>query len=68
MLVLIRIEAPHYVAGIEMEVNGGKTKITREAPIVYWMKKNGLSMGDIERYCERKGYSYEKYKKEGVSK
>ena len=58
MNILIRIEAPHYVAGIEMIVDSVRTDIVRCAPIVNWMKRKKMSMGDIDRYCERKGYKY----------
>jgi hypothetical protein len=57
MTVLLRIEAPHYVAGLVMEgINKWNMGIARCAPIVYWMKKRGWGLEDVLEYCDRKGF------------
>ena len=43
---LIRIEAPHFVAGVEVEI--------RAAPIVRYMAS--WSLKRIRAYCRRKGW------------
>jgi len=56
-LMLLRITAPHFVAGMDTE--------TREcAPIINYMKM--WTIGGIKSYCEKKGWKCEKIdKKEG---
>ena len=64
----MRIEAPHYVAGIVWEKKQetfGKyvmtdvtyTTITSCAPIVYWVKTKGFSFDAALSYFSRKGYA-----------
>ena len=65
--ILIRIKAPHFVAGcVAEEVDLTKPsacdyfKITREcAPILRWTVGKGLL--EIEEWCEQKGYTMETY-------
>ncbi len=54
--MIIRIEAPHFVAGIVKE----KGKPCRHAPILRWMA--GMRNEAIKDYCKRKGYKYEELK------
>jgi len=53
MKVLMRIEAPHYVAGIVFE-NGKATKEC--APIIKWM--NGKEWNWVVAYLNSKKFSY----------
>lgn len=48
-LPMLRITAPHFVAGI---VQRGAC-----APIIKYMR--GWTLREIQRYCERKGWSVE---------
>ena len=57
---LIRIEARHFVAGIELYV--GPKMENRCAPILHYMKD--WSAGDIVRYCFRKGWKITTYKED----
>jgi hypothetical protein len=62
----MRIEAPHYVAGIDWEKKRtvvGKLILTdmvytvKEcAPIVYWMKKQNYTLDQALSYFQKKGY------------
>lgn len=48
---LLRIVAPHFVAGIEV---GGKV-----APILAWMVRKGWQESDIRSYCSKKSWTCE---------
>ena len=52
MTCLMRIEAPHYIAGIVWENN---TAI-QCAPIVYWMKKQNYTLDQALSYFQKKGF------------
>ena len=62
---LIRITAPHFVAGIETYSESGRydgypnelVEIHRCAPIIKYMKS--WTMGRIKHYCDRKHWIYE---------
>jgi hypothetical protein len=51
-LTLIRIEAPHFVAGATC--GGANEVVRRAAPIVAYMK--GWSLRGVYDYCSRKGW------------
>ena len=53
---LIRIIAPHFVAGAEMR----KGVVTNCAPIIKYMK--GWSYRRVQSYCKYKKWEYEVYK------
>lgn len=53
--MLIRIEAPHFVAGVVLE-NG---RVTRTAPIVKYMK--GWTEAHIRHYCVTKDWGCRAY-------
>ncbi len=48
-MTLLRITAPHFVAGAEFD-----GRCVRAAPILRWML--GLSLTSVLQYCERKGW------------
>ena len=50
MIYLVRVVAPHYVAGYVVE-NG---RVVKAAPILAWAV--GKSYSDVGRYLENKGY------------
>lgn len=52
-MVLLRIMAPHFVAGIE--VDGGR--VVRAAPIVRYMV--GWDGPRFHHYCRKKGWTWE---------
>lgn len=61
---IIRITAPHFVVGIETycgplrrRKGGMSVPSHRCAPIVKYMK--GWTVGEIMRYCRKKGWLYE---------
>lgn len=49
---LIRIEAPHFVAGI-IVIDG---KCVRPAPILKWTR--GKDVETVRAYCERRGWKF----------
>ena len=49
-----RVEAPHFVAGLETETHNGSEIVVRSAPILGWTK--GKTMTEFLRYCLRKGW------------
>ncbi len=51
MRPLLRITAPHFVAGIEI---GGRC-----APILAWMAQRKWNRRQIEAYCRGKGWTCE---------
>lgn len=51
---LLRIEAPHFVAGVELRRMPTVLIAWRTAPIVKYMKSWGILQ--IEAYCRRKGW------------
>jgi hypothetical protein len=51
--LLIRITAPHFVAGAEVE--GGK--VIKTAPIIGYMK--GWAMAKVKGYCNYKEWRFE---------
>ena len=51
---MIRIDAPHFVAGVLIEDG----KVTKAAPILAWMI--GKPEGYVEFYCRRKGWLLDK--------
>ena len=58
--ILIRIEAPHYVAGAIAELQENSNyKIIKAAPIISWMK--GDFVNGIVDWCKEKGYKIETY-------
>lgn len=50
-----RVEAPHFVAGLETETHNGSEIVVTVAPILKWAK--GKTMTEFLRYCLRKGWS-----------
>lgn len=61
---LLRIEAPHFVAGIEIDGAIGcydydykPVTIHRCAPILKYME--GWTVSRIKYYCKKKGWSYQ---------
>lgn len=61
MTYLIRIKAPHFVAGIIPHSIFSKRKET-VAPIIKYMKK--WSVIDIIKYCNKKNWEYKLFAKE----
>jgi hypothetical protein len=51
---LVRIDAPHFVAGILIE----NDHVVRGAPIIAWMI--GKPEGFVEWYCRRKGWLFDR--------
>ena len=65
--MLLRISAPHFVAGIECysafgchDYDDNPTLIHRTAPILKYMK--GWTVHRIQHYCHRKGWIFESFK------
>ena len=66
---LMRIDAPHYVAGIVWQVDiehyetfrtvGQVLKAVQAAPIVYWIIKKNYAFEWAKSYFERKGFKVE---------
>lgn len=52
-----RIEAPHYVAGLDVRDNGERAVVENAAPILSWA--NGKSWHEVFRYFDRKGFKVE---------
>lgn len=53
---LLRVEAPHFVAGAIWAGDGAEARCVRCAPILRWMK--GKRPIDVKQYLLRKGYSW----------
>lgn len=53
---LLRVEAPHFVAGAVFEKLGGKYRCTHAAPILRWMTSTDTRQ--IESYIKRKKWKY----------
>lgn len=56
-MALLRVVAPHYVAGAEFEKINGVWCCTNAAPIIRWMI--GKPPAEIKRYLDKKKYDYE---------
>lgn len=52
-MTLIRILAPHFVAGL---LHDGQ-RVCRAAPILRWAV--GKQVGVVQAYCQRKGWGWE---------
>lgn len=48
---LLRIVAPHFVAGLDVDDTG---RVTKAAPIIGWMV--GKTLAYVSSYCGRKGW------------
>lgn len=56
--MMIRIVAPHFVAGAELTINGRYIdKSKKIAPIIYYMRNWNIEV--IKDYCIRKGWKLE---------
>lgn len=53
---LLRIEAPHFVAGAIFENRDGGWKCIKAAPIIRYLCK--MSPSEIKRYLDSKGWRY----------
>lgn len=51
---LVRITAPHFCAGVEID---DKDKVVKFAPILKWTK--GRTLWWLERYCKKKKWEIE---------
>jgi hypothetical protein len=60
---IFRITAPHFVAGGEgeLEINLLSPRVTRTAPIIDYMRKQGWCFHHVIDYCKRKGWKYEEW-------
>lgn len=59
--MLLRISAPHFVAGIELWSGYDKDDpVNKPAPILKYMKTWTVSR--IMRYCRKKGWQYQEVK------
>lgn len=54
---LLRVEAPHFVAGAVWVPVGGVWSCTEAAPILKWMV--GKPPAEVKAYLTRKGWSWE---------
>lgn len=55
---LLRIEAPHFVAGMEFtRMDAGRWKVTQSAPILVYMQD--WSPWRIKAYLVKKGWTWE---------
>jgi len=54
---LYRIEAPHFVAGLETETHGASEVVVHAAPILKWTK--GKTMTEVLRYVLRRKWNIE---------
>ena len=52
---LMRVEAPHYVAGIVFE----NQRPVQAAPILYWVVKGQRSLAWCQTYFRKDGFQYE---------
>lgn len=60
MRVLIRISAPHFVAGLIVErMQLNQWRAVDAAPILYWMVKQSWTLAEVEPYLLRKGWTWE---------
>jgi hypothetical protein len=50
-----RVVAPHFVAGIEFR----GAAVSAVAPILSWVKRNGMSIQQFDSYCQRNGWHRE---------
>lgn len=55
--MLLRVVAPHFVAGAEWEKRGGVWVCVRAAPIIRWMV--GKTGAEIKKYLARRGWEWE---------
>lgn len=53
-MTLVRVEAPHFVAGIVVESQSADSLCTDAAPILAWCK--GKSVQEIRDYFSRKNW------------
>lgn len=56
MTKLLRVVAPHFVAGAVFENKDGVWRCTRVAPIIKYIAK--MKPKDIKAYFEKKGWEY----------
>jgi hypothetical protein len=54
---LYRIEAPHFVAGVETELRNGRERVVRAAPIIGW--SIGMTALELVSLAIRKGWKVE---------
>lgn len=54
MATCMRIEAPHFVAGVVFDDRGA---IMHVAPILSWMKREGVNIVQARAWCERRRYA-----------
>lgn len=54
---LLRVEAPHFVAGAVWEKKGSLWACVQAAPIISWMK--GKSSEYVQSYLKRKNWRYQ---------
>lgn len=54
---LLRVSAPHFVAGAIWEKRGHAWHCTRAAPILQWM--GGMTAAQAGNYLAKKGWSFE---------
>lgn len=55
MTIALRITAPHFVAGIELEHD----IVTKAAPIIGYMRKQKWPEASVRDYCRAKGWTIE---------
>lgn len=55
--ILLRVTAPHFVAGVVFTKASGHWEITNVAPILQWMRDR--SPREIEKYITSKGWEYQ---------
>jgi hypothetical protein len=54
---LLRITAPHFVAGIEVAMRSGTAVVVRAAPILAWTL--GKNVATLARYFDTKSWTVE---------
>lgn len=54
---LLRVTAPHFVAGAIFAKHNGSWHVTRAAPILAWLRN--VPIADIPKRLQKKGYIYE---------
>ena len=60
MQVLIRVVAPHFVAGLIVEKDASNAwRAVDSAPILYWIVKKHWSLAEIEPYLMKKRWGWE---------
>jgi hypothetical protein len=57
MVKLLRIEAPHFVAGALWKKHNEEWQCFKAAPILQWMV--GKPVDEVKRYIDRKAWEYE---------